>query len=73
MNPVPVAGTGCVDDSVQDGVTYYYVVTAANDSSRISEASNEAPAEIPLTETAKPSSVSTYPLCRPKESGKTER
>jgi hypothetical protein len=73
VSPVPIAGTGCVDNSVQDGVTYYYVVTAANESSRISDSSNEAPAEIPLTETATPGAVSSYPLCRPMESGKAER
>jgi len=64
VNPAPVTGTGCVDDLVQDGVTYHYVVTAANEFSSISEASNEAPAPIPLTESPKAGPASSYPLCR---------
>ncbi len=72
VSPLPIVGTGCVDNSVQDGVTYYYVVTAANQFSRISDASNEAPAKVPLTETPMPGATPLYPLCRPKEPGKIE-
>ena len=70
VSPVPIVGTACVDDSVQDGVAYYYVVTAANEFSRISDSSNEAPAKVPLAETPTPGAVSSYPLCRSKEPGK---
>ena len=30
INSVPLTDTGCVDDLVEDGATYYYVVTAIN-------------------------------------------
>lgn len=65
INPVAIAATGCVDDLVEDGTTYYYVVTAINANRIISSSSSEARAQIlPETERAKPASVNSYPLCR---------
>jgi hypothetical protein len=65
INPMPVVGTGCVDDLVLDGASYYYVVTAINANKRISSSSNETPAPIPPgSQTAKPTSASGYPFCR---------
>ena len=39
LNTAPLKGTGCVDDVVPDGVTYYYVVTAINQHSDMSDMS----------------------------------
>jgi hypothetical protein len=47
INQVPIADTSCVDDLVEDGASYYYVVSAINAKGTISGASNEAPAPIP--------------------------
>jgi hypothetical protein len=65
VNPVPVAGTTCVDDLVQDGATYYYVATAISSRGQISLSSNEVPAPVPRSQpsTALASSASV-PLCR---------
>jgi hypothetical protein len=65
INKRPIAGTACVDDLVQDGVVYYYVVEAINLGGKTSSFSNQAPAQIPST--TKPSSsvgVGSHPLCR---------
>ncbi|HET6181060.1 MAG TPA: hypothetical protein VFE61_29345 [Candidatus Sulfotelmatobacter sp.] len=65
INPVAVPGTGCVDDLVQDGATYYYVVTAINAAGKRSSSSNEIPVVIPSTkQSAASTSTPTYPLCR---------
>jgi hypothetical protein len=64
VNPIPVVGTGCVDDLVADGTTYYYVVTAINEKKKISSSSNETSAQIPLNKTADGAPGSSYPLCR---------
>ena len=65
INPVPVAGTGCVDDLAQDGALYYYVVTAITADARRSSSSNEIPVPIPAgNQPAKTSSPSSSPLCR---------
>ncbi len=65
INPTPVVGTACVDNLVLDNTTYFYVVTAINANKKISASSNETPAPIPPgTQTAKPVSASSYPLCR---------
>lgn len=65
INPVPIVGTGCVDDLVEDSAAYYYVVTAINAKGEISSSSNETPAQVPPNK-AKASSVAvgSYPLCR---------
>jgi hypothetical protein len=67
INPIAIADTGCVDDLVEDGATYYYVVAAINAKGKISPASNEILARVPLnTERANSVSVGSYPLCRAK-------
>ena len=58
LNTVPIKGIGCVDDAVPDDVTYYYVATAINQSSDMSEVSNEA------TPTKKPIPPGSFPSCR---------
>lgn len=60
--PIPVPVTGCVDDLVQDGVTYYYVVTAISSSHQLSSSSNEVPAVIPPNKPG--GGTSSYPFCR---------
>lgn len=64
INLTPVVGTGCVDDLVLDGTTYYYVVTAINADTRISSSSNETLAPIPPNAPAGSASAGSYPLCR---------
>jgi hypothetical protein len=65
INSIPVVGTGCLDDLVEDGAAYYYVVTAMTTAGRPSPSSNETPATIPATkESVSPTSEKTYPLCR---------
>ena len=65
INPVPVAGTRCVDDLVQDSDLYYYVVTAITADERRSSSSNEIPVPIPAgNQPPKSNSTSLPPLCR---------
>jgi hypothetical protein len=65
INSIPVAGTGCVDDLVEDGAAYYYVATAINANERISSSSNETTARIPLGKPASSSGpAGSYPRCR---------
>lgn len=65
INTIAIAGTGCVDDLVEDGATYYYVVTAINAKGRTSSSSNETPAQIvPNKGSVNSVSVGSYPLCR---------
>ena len=65
INSIPIAGTGCVDDLVKDGATYYYVVTAINARGRTSPSSNEILVQIPPAKEATASvTVPSYPLCR---------
>jgi hypothetical protein len=65
INSTAIAGTDCVDNLVEDGTTYYYVVTAINAKGKISSSSNETPAQIPPNkESASSVSVGSYPLCR---------
>ena len=71
INSIAVAGTSCVDDLVEDGATYYYVVTAINGKGKTSSSSNEIPAQIPHNkESANSVSMSSYPLCRGTTSSK---
>jgi hypothetical protein len=65
INPVPVAGTGCVDELAQDSTLYYYVVTAITADERRSSSSNEIPVPIPAgNQPAKSNSASSLPFCR---------
>jgi hypothetical protein len=63
--------TGCVDDRVENDKTYYYVVVSAASAILVSRASNEATAKVPKEGNAPPT-TSSYPLCRPPESVKTD-
>ena len=71
INSVPVVGTGCIDDLVQDGVTYYYVVTAINSGRQLSSSSNEIPAVIPQNKPG--GGTSSYPFCRGSPSPKSNQ
>jgi hypothetical protein len=65
VNATAFDGTSCVDDHVQDGTTYYYVVTAVNKHGIPSPPSNETPpARIPSKESVTSSSVVSYPFCQ---------
>jgi hypothetical protein len=65
VNSIALAGTGCVDELVQDGAIYYYVVTAVNAKGEPSPPSNETPAQIPPNkQSASSPSVGSYPFCR---------
>ena len=65
INSVPIVGTGCVDDLVEDSAAYYYVVTAINAKGEISSSSNETPAQVPPNKgKANSVPVGSYPLCR---------
>jgi len=47
VNLMAFAGTSCVDDIVQDGVTYYYLATAVDASGQPSDWSTGATAPVP--------------------------
>jgi hypothetical protein len=65
INPVPVVGTSCLDDVVEDSVTYFYVVTAINAKGRPSAPSNEARATIPSKKQSSiPAGSVSAPACR---------
>ena len=65
INAQAIADTRCVDNLVEDGTTYYYVVTAINAKGKISSSSNEIPAQVPLnTDPLKSDSPGSYRLCR---------
>jgi hypothetical protein len=66
INQVPITDTSCVDDLVEDGASYYYVVSAINAKGAISVASNEAPARVPADRQTGllPSVFSRPPACR---------
>ena len=64
INLVPVVGTACVDDLVQDGATYFYVATAINTNKIRSASSNEILVPIPPSPKSSGASVPNYPLCR---------
>lgn len=64
VNATAFDGTTCVDDLVQDGATYYYVVTAVNANGHPSSPSNETPAKIPDKASVSSSAVASHPSCR---------
>jgi len=49
VNPVPLSSTSFTDSSVQNGKTYYYVVTAVDQNSVESYYSNEAQIIVPAS------------------------
>lgn len=67
VSPVAVLGTGCVDDVVEDGATYYYVVTALK-GNLMSAPSNETEALIPNSPKPNPARSQSVPAlsCRGK-------
>jgi len=71
INSIPMVGTTCVDDLVQDGATYYYVATAISRSGQLSSTSNESTAAIPRSKQSVASpSAATPPFCRGQASSK---
>lgn len=63
INSVPVLGTTCVDDEVDDDTIYSYVVTAVNANGIPSSPSNEVTVYIPA-EKPKSSTGVVAPSCR---------
>ena len=71
INAIPVAGTACVDNLVQDGATYYYVAAAISQGGQLSSSSNEITVVIPPNSQAAASRPSvSYPFCRAAASSK---
>jgi hypothetical protein len=64
INRVPVTGTSCVDDLVEDKATYYYVVTGVNSQGSASTASNEASAQIVKPKQPSGVDATRIPVCR---------
>lgn len=64
VNAVPLASLSCVDNVVEDGATYFYVVTAISPSSSISSASNEVTVPIGRGREEKTTSGNSPPFCR---------
>lgn len=65
VNSIPLPGTTCMDDLVENGKKYYYVVRAISAKRITSVISNEAPAPIPTGNKRNRSfSGSSTPLCR---------
>ena len=65
INSIPIVGTACVDDLVEDSAAYYYVVTEIDAKGEISSSSNETAAPVPANKGAGSSaSVGSYPRCR---------
>ena len=65
INSIPIIGTACVDDLVEDSAAYYYVVTAIDAKGEISSSSNETPAPVPANKgTGSSGTVGSYPRCR---------
>jgi hypothetical protein len=71
VNSRAIAGTGCVDDLVENGETYYYVVKAINAGKETSLFSNEATAKIPSEKGSGRSDADSYPLCRTPDSSES--
>ena len=71
INVIPVVPTGCVDDLVKDGATYYYVATALDGHQVLSPASNEVSAEI-RGPASSHSHASAYGLCRGPEASQSK-
>lgn len=65
VNHLPFPETQCVDDSVQNGKQYYYVVRAISAQGMMSEISEPpAPAKIPTTPPSSFRTGTSIPLCR---------
>lgn len=70
VNSIPFPGTSCMDDVVENGKKYYYVVRAISATGIASISSNEAVASIPRGERRNPSSGASAPSCRETVSAK---
>jgi len=71
INAAPFSGTSCMDDLVESGKKYYYVVRAISEKGVTSIISNAAPAPIPTRErTEAELPGKTAPLCREPATGK---
>jgi len=71
INAAPFSGTSCMDDLVESGKKYYYVVRAISAKGVTSIISNAAPAPIPTRErTAAELPGKSAPLCREAATGK---
>jgi fibronectin type 3 domain-containing protein len=71
INSSPFPATSCMDDMVESGKKYYYVVRAISAQSMISIISNSAPAAIPTRErTEADVPGKSAPLCREPVRGK---
>jgi hypothetical protein len=64
VNLTAMAGTQCIDDLVEDGATYYYVVTAINARGKPTSPSNETPAQIPPNKESSSRPDASFPSCR---------
>jgi len=65
VNTTPISGTSCVDDLVDDGAVYYYLLLAVNSKGKPSDWSNEAPAHVPSDEKLGPAPAGPAPpACR---------
>lgn len=66
INTVPVVGTSCVDDVIENKATYYYAVTAVNADGYASAPSNEAIAQISSKKLADSAAATSPPAatCR---------
>lgn len=62
INRRPIIGTGCVDNDVRDGHTYYYAAASIRPGSALSSFSNKTTAIIP-SDAKSPQSASPYPSC----------
>lgn len=65
VNRIPIPGTGCVDDLVEDDTTYYYMITAISPAGLTSASSDEAIVQVPHRKSTDPA-PSAYPSCRVK-------
>jgi len=71
INAAPFSGTSCMDDVVESGKKYYYVVRAISAKGVTSIISNAAPAPIPTRErTEAELPGKSAPLCREPAMGK---
>jgi hypothetical protein len=66
VSPIPIVGTGCVDDLVKDEKAYFYVALTINARKQISEFSNQTIAVIP-PDTAMIGRPSSFRSCRKTE------
>ncbi len=70
INILPFAGTKCVDDLVENGKKYYYVVRAISAQGVTSLVSKPAPALIPDSPPSASTGEASAPMCREAENVK---